>query len=208
MAENEGLKDLLKKVVELTEKIDQGSVHNEVSNVFKKKDTKDSESSSSSTSGASGFERSRYRRLMNMRKIGTNLSKRRPDKRNTPFMCDMVLLAGPKMTSVPKQRAKLTLIEKGHILSACQFDKSMTEVQVQSSIIEMLGDKLPSNVDIEILMSAHNKLVKPTLPPGQGINGVILHRLFKTKPIYVLPDRQLIKARIFLFVFVCSFVFQ
>ena len=33
----------------------------------------------------------------------------------------------------------------------------------------------------------------PTLAPGQdGIDGVILHRLLKEKPVYVRPDRQLI----------------
>ena len=39
------------------------------------------------------------------------------------------------------------------------------------------------------------KLVNPTLAPGQeDINGVILHRLLKTKPIYVRPSQQLLPS--------------
>ena len=35
--------------------------------------------------------------------------------------------------------------------------------------------------------------MKPTLAPGQaGINGIILHRLFKNKPVYVRPSSVLL----------------
>ena len=82
----------------------------------------------------------------------------------------------------------MALTERGHVLNACQFDKAMNEVQVETTIMEVFGETIPRLVDIEILMSVHNKLVKPTLAPGQeGITGVILHRLFKNKPIYVRP---------------------
>lgn len=39
-------------------------------------------------------------------------------------------------------------------------------------------------------MSVHNKLVKPMLAPGQ--EGVILHRLFKNKPVYIRPNKVLL----------------
>ena len=59
--------------------------------------------------------------------------------------------------------------------------KAMNEVQVEIPIMEALEETIPrlvETVDIEILKSVHNKLVKPTLEPGQeGITGVILHRL-------------------------------
>ena len=59
--------------------------------------------------------------------------------------------------------------------------KAMNEVQVEIPIMEAFGETIPrlvETVDIEILKSFHNKLVKPTLEPGQeGITGVILHRL-------------------------------
>ena len=59
--------------------------------------------------------------------------------------------------------------------------KAMNEVKVEIPIMEALEETIPrllETVDIEILKSVHNKLVKPTLEPGQeGITGVILHRL-------------------------------
>ncbi|KAK3751114.1 hypothetical protein QZH41_016236 [Actinostola sp. cb2023] len=62
-------------------------------------------------------------------------------------------------------------MEHGHVLSACQFRKSMNEIQVEATILEAYEGKIPPGVDIEILLSVHNKLLKPTLAPGQdGIN--------------------------------------
>ena len=59
--------------------------------------------------------------------------------------------------------------------------KAMNEVKVEIPIMEALEETIPrlvETVDIEILKSVHNKLVKPTLEPGQeGITGVTLHRL-------------------------------
>ena len=69
----------------------------------------------------------------------------------------------------------------------------MSEIDVETKIFEAFSDKIPPLVDVEILISVHSKLVKPTLAPGQqGINGVILHRLFKNKPVYVRPSTQLL----------------
>ena len=130
-----------------------------------------------------------------MRRIGENVFRKERSSNKRYFLCDLILLPGPSCSSVPKQGPKLTLMENGHVLSACQFNKGMNEVQVEATIVEAFGEKIPSMVDIEILTSAHNKLVKPTLASGQqGINGIILHRLFKTKPIYVRPNRQLLKV--------------
>ena len=60
--------------------------------------------------------------------------------------------------------------------------------------MEAFGEKIPRLVDIKILVSVHNKLVyKLTLAPGQeGITGVILHRLFRNKPVYTRPDKVLL----------------
>ena len=78
----------------------------------------------------------------------------------------------------------MALTECGHVLNACQFDKAMNEVQVETTIMEAFGETIPRLVDIEILMSVHNKLVKPTLAPGQeGITDVILHQHIITKSI-------------------------
>ena len=72
----------------------------------------------------------------------------------------------------------------------------MNEVQVEKTTMEAFGETIPrlvETVDIEILKLVHNKLVKPTLQLGQeGITGVILHCLFKNKPVSVGPNKVLL----------------
>ena len=56
----------------------------------------------------------------------------------------------------------------------------------------LFGDKIPENVDFEILQSCHTKLLKPALASSQcGLNGEMIHRIFKGKPIYVVPSRKI-----------------
>lgn len=141
----------------------------------------------------------RIRRLANMRKIGVNVSKgrKRAKVNECPFMCDLILLGDPKTTAVPRQSARVILTEHGHVINACQFHKGMSEAQVEATILEAFEEKIPTLCDIEILLSCHSKLVKPSLAPNQaGINGMILHRLFKTKPVYIRPSQQLINTEV------------
>ena len=139
-----------------------------------------------------------FRRIANMRRLctssRTNKSRPKPKrKENTPFLCDLILLPGPSVDAVPRQGRRVALTERGHVLNACQLYKAMNEVQVETTIMEAFGETIRRLVDIEILMSVYNKLVKPTLAPGQeGITGVISHRLFKNKPVYVRPNKVLL----------------
>ena len=115
---------------------------------------------------------------------------------NKPFLRDLILLSGPDETSVPRQGARVLLVENGHVINACRFTKDLSDALVETTIIEAFEGKIPPNVDIELLMSVHTSLVQPTLAPGQcGIDGVILHRLFKQKPVYVRPSRVLLNTR-------------
>ena len=71
----------------------------------------------------------------------------------------------------------------------------MTAAQVEIRIMEVFEKKIPHLVDIELLMSVHTALVKPNLAPDQkGIDGVILHRLFKNKPVYIRPSCELLDS--------------
>ena len=62
--------------------------------------------------------------------------------------------------------------------------------------MEAFGETIPrlvETVDIEILKLVYNKLVKLTLQLSQeGITGVILHCLFKNKPVSVGPNKVLL----------------
>ena len=113
-----------------------------------------------------------------------------------PFLRDLILLSGPGDTVVPRQGARLLLTEHGHVITACRFTKSLTPAQVEVNIVEAFGGKIPAGVDIELLMSVHTSLVAATLAHGQlGIDGVILHRLFRQKPVYIRPSHQLLNTR-------------
>ena len=40
-------------------------------------------------------------------------------------------------------------------------------------------------------MPVHSTLVKPTLAPGQVLNGEMVHRIFKEKPMYLSPFEEI-----------------
>ena len=124
--------------------------------------TSTSTSNWSSSSHLSSLPRgnvvSRYRRINNSRRIGSTINNRKSNKienrvENKPFLCDIILLSGPKETSVPRQGTKLSLTERGHVITACRFNKNMNEIEVETTIHEAFHGIIPSLVDIEILVS-------------------------------------------------------
>ena len=122
--------------------------------------------------------------MTNMRQIGTSDRKR---KRKHSILGDLIIFTGPTVNVVPQQGKRVTLSEHGHVPNACQFFKVI--------VMEAFEETIPRLVDIEVLMSVHmsvhNKLVKPSLTPGQkGIIGVLLqNRFFKNKFVYVRPSK-------------------
>lgn len=116
---------------------------------------------------------------------------------NKPFMRDLILLSGPNDTVVPRQGARLALMENGHVITGCKFTKGQSDTEVETTIMIAFEGKIPEvGVDIELLTSMHTTLVKPSLAPGQnGIDGTILQRLYKNKPVYIRPDHQLLPSQ-------------
>ena len=112
-----------------------------------------------------------------------------------PFLRDVILLCGPDDTIVPRQGVRVWLSEHGHILSGFEFFKEWNACQVELAIKEAFEDKLSAHTDFEILMSVHSALVVPTIVPGQnGLNGVMIHRIFKGKPVYVRPAAKIVDS--------------
>lgn len=62
---------------------------------------------------------------------------------------------------------------------------------VEACLKEAFEGKIPDGVDFEILTSVLSISVKPTLAPGQVLNGVMVHRIFKQKAIYIRPLEQI-----------------
>ena len=68
-------------------------------------------------------------------------------KENTPFLYDLILLAGLTVNVVPRQGERMALSERGHVLNACQFFKAMSEVQVETTIMEAFAKTLPRHIE-------------------------------------------------------------
>ena len=66
-------------------------------------------------------------------------------------------------------------------------------IEVERTIIEAFDEKIPPGVDIKLLISIHSTLVVLSLAPGQrGIDGTMLQRLYRNKPVYIRPNQQLL----------------
>ena len=102
-------------------------------------------------------------------------------------------VAGPDVNIVPRQGARVQLMENGHIICGFELLKEWKNYDVEMHIRSAFVDKLPDDVDIEILMSVHNTLHTPSLPPNQTPSGFMVHKVFKDKPIYVRPSVQILE---------------
>ena len=125
------LRHLLEEVRVLTEQMsqpNQSNVNAEVSRVFGRSQGGQGNPSSSLNQNASPASSSHFRRIANMRRLGTSsrTNKSRPKvkpKENSPFLCDLVLLPGPSVSAVPRQGRRVALTERGHVLNAASFTK-------------------------------------------------------------------------------------
>lgn len=86
------------------------------------------------------------------------------------------------------------LSENGHVLTACCLQKEWTAEEVQLNLRLLFGTKIPEHSDLQILASVHTKLLPATLAPGQTLDGVVMHRLFKAKPVYIRPSVQILES--------------
>ena len=138
----------------------------------------------------------------NKRFLNSSSSRRQAKKKKCPsgpFIRDLILLAGPDVNIVPRQGVRVHLMENGHIIYGFEFLKEWKAYDVELHIREAFGDKLPHSVDIEILVSVHNTLHMPSLPPNQALSGFMVHKVFKDKPIYIRPAAQIL--HLFLVIF-------
>jgi hypothetical protein len=101
-----------------------------------------------------------------------------------PFSHDIILLSGPDDKDIPRQGSKVFLQENGHIISAFEFHKEWSDIDVELEIRQAFQETLPDDVDIEIVHSDHTTLLTPTLAPGQYLTGSVINRVFSNnKPM-------------------------
>ncbi|XP_059912147.1 circumsporozoite protein-like [Gadus macrocephalus] len=60
-------------------------------------------------------------------------------------------------------------------------------------IEQAFKEKIPMDTSIELLMACGSKLVAPKLHSGQELGGLMLHKIFKAKALYVRPSNDLCK---------------
>ena len=134
------------------------------------------------------------RNFTNFRTANYRSSRGGKRKGATPsgsFLRDVILLSSPN--DVPRQGNRVFLQESGHVIMAFPFKKEWSDLEVELKIREAFQDMIPRLVDFKILQSVHTKLSKPTLAQGQYLTGAMIHRIFRDKPIYVRPMRQILK---------------
>lgn len=110
-----------------------------------------------------------------------------------PFTKDVILLSGPEDDTVPRQGSRVWLMENQHILCGVQLRKEWDSTKLISFFKNLFPSKLMDSDEIEILLSVHFKLLPPTLAPGQLFTGFVLQKIFKDKPIYIRPSRQILE---------------
>ncbi|KAJ8009048.1 hypothetical protein DPEC_G00084790 [Dallia pectoralis] len=69
--------------------------------------------------------------------------------------------------------------------------KSWDSRTVIMEMKEAFKEKIPMDSRIELLMACGTKLVAPKLHSGQELSGLIIHKIFKSKAIYVRPSNDL-----------------
>eukprot|EP00794_Sanderia_malayensis_P008209 gene8209-9089_t len=109
------------------------------------------------------------------------------------FTLDLVLMGGPDELTVPLQAKKQLLVEEGHLLYGWKLCKEYSALQVINALRDAFASHIPADAKIKIMVSVNKKLVTPPLGPGQELDGVMCHKLFKGKPLYLLPDINLLK---------------
>eukprot|EP00794_Sanderia_malayensis_P016371 gene16371-18013_t len=122
-------------------------------------------------------------------------ARKQPSKNKSdsgPFVKDVVLLAGPDESIVPRQSARVFLMEKNLIVAGAQFLKEFDNKQLLQKVRNLFPSILKDGDELEILMPVYFKLLPPNLPPGQLLNGCMVTKIFKDKPLYIRPSRQLI----------------
>ncbi|KAL7396177.1 hypothetical protein ABVT39_001478 [Epinephelus coioides] len=119
-------------------------------------------------------------------------SRRRPTAPNHPtFNKDVILLPNSTWDEVCKHKTKRRLHESGYILSAFEMRKMWDCRTVIAEIREAFKDRIPVDVSIELLMACGNKLVSPKLREGQELNAFMIHKVFKSKAVYIRPSSNL-----------------
>ncbi|KAK1893547.1 G2/M phase-specific E3 ubiquitin-protein ligase [Dissostichus eleginoides] len=101
---------------------------------------------------------------------------------------DVILLPDQTWEFVCKKKSKQFLHSNGHILSAFEFHKSWNQLTLFRQIRDEFKPRISEDVSLQFLMACGNKLVTPKLKEGQEFDGHMIHKVFRSKALYVKPS--------------------
>uniref|UniRef100_UPI003AAF346D G2/M phase-specific E3 ubiquitin-protein ligase-like n=1 Tax=Centroberyx gerrardi TaxID=166262 RepID=UPI003AAF346D len=68
--------------------------------------------------------------------------------------------------------------------------KAWDHQTVMERIRDSFGEHIPEDVSLQFLMACGNKLVSPKLQEGQELNGMLIHKVYKTKALYTDSEEE------------------
>ncbi|KAJ4946178.1 hypothetical protein JOQ06_023848, partial [Pogonophryne albipinna] len=134
----------------------------------------------------------RYQTQLHFGKWNSRPRKRAKTVYHEIFNKDIILLPGPSSAAVIKHRTKRQLHEQGHILNGFEFQKSWDHRTVTDQIRDAFGEKLSADVSLELLMACGNRLIKPKLRAGQELDANLIHKVYKSKALYIRPSKSIL----------------
>lgn len=108
------------------------------------------------------------------------------------FNKDVILLPKPSSSTVVKHRLKQQLHEKGHILNGFEFHKSWDQKTVIEQVRDAFGEEISSDVSLEFMMACGHRLILPKLRAGQELDASLIHKVYKSKALYIRPSRPVV----------------
>ncbi|CAM4511641.1 unnamed protein product [Leuciscus chuanchicus] len=91
-----------------------------------------------------------------------------------------------------RQRSSVSLPTAGHLPTAGPVRRERAPPRYQAQQCFRTWTSGTRRTSLQFLMACGNKLVSPTLQEGQDLNGMLIHRVYKTKALYVRPSRTLL----------------
>ncbi|RVE59730.1 hypothetical protein OJAV_G00191430 [Oryzias javanicus] len=135
----------------------------------------------------------RYETQRHFGNWGPRPRKRAKTHYHDTFNKDVILLPRPGSCTVVKHRAKQKLYDKGHVINGFEFQKTWDLKTVIEKIREAFGGKLSPEVELELLMACGSRLVTPKLEAGQDLDAILIHKIYKSKALYVRPSKPIVE---------------
>ncbi|XP_028975450.2 E3 ubiquitin-protein ligase pub3 isoform X3 [Esox lucius] len=134
----------------------------------------------------------RYQTQQHLGNWGSRQRKRAKIQHHNTFNKDVILLTKPSSSVVVKHLTKQRLHEHGHILNGFEFQKSWDLKTVTEQIRDAFGEKLSAEVSLEFLMACGNRLISPKLRAGQELDANLIHKVYKSKALYLRPSKPIL----------------